>query len=436
MQLFKTACACVNSPKRANRAVLTLASLATILGLSIAHPAMADNATSDLKLENQALQNRVEDLSQELQILKKMVVQNQQAVAKATEDAGSPLNIVTSGNKDVSLKISGQVSRMALYADDGDESRWFQADNDNSSTRIRLEGKAKLDDEWSAGTNIEIQFESNSSADVTIDQSASVIGSDSFTERKLELFLASAEFGKLSLGQGDSASNGTAETDLSGTALASKSELATLGKKINFTRSGTEGTSAGTTIGDMFNNHDGLSRDDRLRYDSPSFSGAKLSTSWVDGDEWDVALRYAKKFDGTEVALAGAYWDAGSTSLIDGYSASGSVMLPFGTNLTLAYSALNNQTVGRNDEDFFFAKLGQQFKATSLGKTSISIDYSQTNDQKVNNDSGTVVSMAAVQKIDKLGAELFAVVRQYDADIPNVLTENIMVGGVGARVKF
>jgi len=436
MKLLMTARARMSKPTRLNRAVLTSAALATILGLSIAHPAMAADGTSDLKSENQALQNRVEDLSQELQILKKMVVQNQQAVAKATEDAGSPLKMVTSGKENVSLAISGQVNRMALYADDGDESRWFQADNDNSSTRVRLQGKAKLDDEWSAGTNIELQFESNSSADVTIDQNASVIGSDSFTERKLELFLASDQLGKLSLGQGDTASNGTAETDLSGTDIASKSELATLGRRINFTLSGTPGTSSGTNIGDMFNNHDGLSRDDRVRYDSPSFSGAKLSTSWVDGDEWDVALRYGREFDGTEVALAGSYWDAGATGQIDGYSASGSVMLPFGTSLTLAYSALNNQTVGRNDEDFFFAKLGQQFKATGLGKTAISIDYSQANDQRVNNDSGTAVSLAAVQKIDKLGTELYAVLRQYDADIPNVSTENIMVGGFGARVKF
>ena len=386
--------------------------------------------------ENKELQRRIQDLSQELQILKKIVVQNQQAVTEATANSGAPEKMVTSGSKDVSFSISGQVNRMAMYADDGDESRWFHTDNDNSSTRIRFKGKAKLDDEWSAGTNIEVQFESNSSADVTIDQNAAVIGSDSFTERKLELFFDSKRLGKLSFGQGDTASNGTAETDLSGTTIASKSDLAALGKKIAFTLSGTQGTSSGTVVGDMFSNHDGLSRDDRLRYDTPSFSGAKLSTSWVDGDEWDVALRYGREFDGVEVALAGSYWDAGPTGQFNGLSTSGSVLLPFGTSLTLAYALRDSETVGRDDETFVYAKLGQQFKVTSLGKTAVSIDYAMTTDQRVNNDEGTGISLAAVQKIDKLGAELYGVARQYDVDIPNVSTESVVVGGFGARVKF
>ena len=419
-----------------NRSIFFAAALATVLGLSVANPASADDGMSDLKSENQELQRRIQALSQELQILKKIVVQNQQAVSAAMTNSATPMNIVTSGKKDVSLSISGQVNRMALYADDGDEARWFHADNDNSSTRIRFKGKAKLDEEWSAGTNIEVQFESNSSADVTIDQNAAVIDSDSFTERKLELFFYNKRFGKLSFGQGDTASNGTAETDLSGTSVASKSELAALGKEISFTLSGTPGTSSGTDVGDMFSNHDGLSRDDRLRYDSPSFSGAKLSTSWVDGDEWDVALRYGRNFDGVEVALAGSYWDAGPTGQFDGFSTSGSVLLPFGTSLTLAYATRNSETVGRDDEGFVYAKLGHQFKATDLGKTAVSIDYAKTSDQRVNNDEGTAVSLAAVQKIDRLGSELYGFLRQYDADIPNVSTEKIMVGGFGARVKF
>ena len=65
-----------------------------------------------------------------------------------------------------------------------------------------------------------------------------------------------------------------------------------------------------------------LSRDDRLRYDTPSFAGFMLSTSWVDGDELDVALRYGREFNGTEVAAAPSYWDAGPTDGKTGFSSS------------------------------------------------------------------------------------------------------------------
>ena len=55
---------------------------------------------------------------------------------------------------------------------------------------------------------IEVQFESNSSADGSQDDTRGV-GSNSFTERKIEIFANHKRFGQLWLGQGDTASNGT-----------------------------------------------------------------------------------------------------------------------------------------------------------------------------------------------------------------------------------
>lgn len=408
---------------------------ALAIAAMIAWPADADEM-DDLRAENAELRSMVMELAGEVKELKGMVQQNQQAVTEVKESASTPEKVVTSGNDKVKLSISGQVNRMAMFADNGDEARWFHADNDNSSTRIRLQGKAQMDETWSAGTNIEVQFESNSSGDVTINQNTSTIASNSFTERKLELFVENKELGKLTLGQGPAASDGTSETDLSGTSVIAKPEPRVLGSSLAFVLSGTNGTSSGTTIGNLFNNFDGLSRDDRLRYDSPSFGGAMLSTSWVDGDEWDLALRYGREFNGTELALAGSYWDASPTSNAEGFSTSGSVLLPFGTNLTAAYAMLDSETVGRDDADFLFFKLGQMLDLFPLGGTAASVDYSQTKDQTANGNEGTSYGLAVVQKVDDLGTELYGTVRQFEADIPNVSTEDITVGGMGARVKF
>jgi hypothetical protein len=432
----------INLMKRNDNSKNRLCSFVRFLGavtlgtmVMFAVPVAADEI-ADLKAENDALKGQIETLAGDLQELRDAVMKNQQAVADVKEASASSKPVIRSGKKDTSLSISGQVNRMVFYADNGDQARWFHADNDLSSTRVRFVGKSKLDDVWAAGTNIEVQFESNSTADVTIDQNTAVAASNSFTERKLELWFSNKDLGKLTLGQGPSASDGSVETDLSGTTAISSSNLITLGDSLAFRVTGTRGTASGVTVGDMFSNQDGLSRDDRLRYDTPTFAGTKLSTSWVDGDEWDVAARYGRKFDGTEMAFAASYWDASPTSQKTGFGLSASVKAPFGTSLTGSYSSEDLEATGRDDEKFWHVKLGHDFKMTDLGGTAVSINYADTEDQGANNREGTFYSLAAVQKISKLSTDLYAIIGVYDADIPAIQTENITVGGFGARIKF
>ena len=408
------------------------------VGTALSNTSKADEV-AELRAENEALSDELQRLRAEVDEIKAMVMQQQISPA-AGEAAADP--VVKSGSDKVSLKVSGQVNRLVLFADDGDQSRFFQADNDESSTRIRFEGDVDLESGWSAGATIEVQMESNSTADVTIDQNKSVIGSNSFTERKLEVFFKNKNLGKLSLGQGDTASNGVSEVDLSGTGLISSSDSFSLASSIAFVLSGTNGTSSGTTVGGIFNNLDGLSRDDRIRYDTPSFAGATLSTSWIDGDEYDVGFRYGREFDGVEVALAVAYWDATTTDDKSGYGGSASVLAPFGTNLTLAYSREDLDLVAApntqadTEPEIWYLKLGQQFDLTRLGKTAVSIDYMASEDQSANGIEGESYSIGVVQKVDAIGTEVYGTVRQWDADIPAVETEDVTIGAAGARIKF
>lgn len=407
-------------------------------GVAVSQDAAADEV-SDLRAENEALSDELQRLRNEVAEIKAMIMQEKISPAAGGSSAAPA---VKSGSDKVSLKVSGQVNRLVLFADDGDQSRFFQADNDESSTRIRFQGNVDLESGWSAGTNIEVQMESNSTSDVTIDQNKSVIGSNSFTERKLEVFFKNKDLGKLSLGQGDTASNGVTEVDLSGTSVISQVDSAVLASSIAFVVSGTNGTSSGTAVGDIFDNLDGLSRDDRIRYDTPSFAGATLSTSWVDGDEYDIGFRYGREFDGFEVALALAYWDATTTDDKTGYGGSASVLAPFGTNLTFSYAREDLDLVAAPnaqadiEPEYWYAKLGQQFKMTSLGKTSVSIDYMSSEDQSANGNEGESYSLGIVQKVDAIGTEIYGTVRQWDADIPAVETENVTIGAAGARIKF
>ena len=102
----------------------------------------------------------------------------------------------------VEVKLSGQINRAIMWADDGNNDDVLHVDNDNSSTRFRLTGSEQVSDSVKVGVVWESQFESNSSSNVQINQNDD--GSDTFSERKLEAYFI-VPLGKISIGQGDGA---------------------------------------------------------------------------------------------------------------------------------------------------------------------------------------------------------------------------------------
>ena len=147
-------------------------------------------------------------------------------------------------------------------------------------------------------------------------------------------------------------------------------------------------------------------------------------------------MGFRREFNGTEVALAASYWDASPTAQKTGYGMSASAKAPFGTSLSGSFSSEDLEATARDDEEFWHIKLGQEFALTDLGRSAVSIDYSQTENQSATGREGTFYSLAAAQSIDKLSAELYAIIGVYEADIPAVQSEDITIGGFGARVKF
>src|SRR4029079_14195576 len=60
------------------------------------------------------------------------------------------------GNRKVILEVSGQVNEAVLWWDDGTQSNVGVYTNDNSRTRFRFKGDAKIADGWKAGFLIEV----------------------------------------------------------------------------------------------------------------------------------------------------------------------------------------------------------------------------------------------------------------------------------------
>ena len=228
-----------------------------------------------------------------------------------------------SGNDSIRLTLSGQVNRGVLFADNGSDSEVFHVDNDNSSTRFRFVGEGDLNDDITVGSQIELQFESNSTGDISFNQSDAADAE--ISERKLELYFDSDRFGRLWIGQGDTASNSTSEVDLSGTTVVAYSSISDMAGGLAFEN--------GTQIKNAYSNFDGLSRDDRLRYDTPNFGGFTVSASSVESDDWDGAIRFGGEISGVRTAAAIAYAESNSFSQING---SASVLLQSGLSFTVA----------------------------------------------------------------------------------------------------
>ena len=299
-----------------------------------------------------------------------------------------------------------------------------------------LRGTVAASEDLSIGALVEVQFESNSSAAVNQADNTAV-GPNNFTERKLELTFDSARLGRLSLGQGSTASDGSAEADLSGTALAAYSNVAAFAGGLDFTTSAT-GALSGVTVGAAFSNLDGLGRDDRLRYDTPSYRGFVLSSSLVDGGEWDAALAYGGEFPTLKAVAKIAYANQSATRTFpeDIVSGSLSFLHDGGLNLTLAGGRGDEDDSTREANEFWYGKLGYVRSIFDMGTSHFSLDLGEYNGAAASGDEARTYGVQFVQNISPWSTELYAGYRNYSLDRAGASFDGIDAVLTGVRIKF
>lgn len=358
---------------------------------------------------------------------------------------------VTMMQKGVTVALYGQINKSVQWASDGEGGdRIAITDNDTSSTRWGLVIGAPINPNFSFGARLEVEMQSNDSNNLTLNSGGgdNNFGQSNFCERIAEVSLNHKQFGTVTLGQGPTASDGTAEVDLSGTtvvALSAASSWATNLGAVRFTQDTAGHVLSGVQINSAFSGLDGLSRQDRIRYDTPTIMGFQLSGSFISGGAADVALRYGQKFGAFQVAAAAAYWNQNSvsTTIDDGWDASAAVLHDSGLNAMIAGGKQNMKSgSGRPDPDFIFGKIGYIAKIFGVGPTSFAVDYGEADDfaqaagVAVTQSDGTSVGVTAVQMFSATGTEAYLSWRRwtFDSAGTNYNDVNTVIGGV--RVKF
>ena len=330
----------------------------------------------------------------------------------------------------VDFKISGQIYRAVLWADNGDSDDLLFVDNDNSSTRFRFTGSNDFDYNITMGITWEVEMQSNPSNVVDIGDNDDT-GDVTFDERKIEWWM-STNFGKIYLGQGSTASDGTAEVDLSGTDVITYSSISDMAGGITF-RDKDDSSIKLAAVGDVSSNFDGLSRRDRIRYDTPTWGGFNAAGSYLNGQSWDLAARFARQWDGFGKLAAAIGYTGADTQRFPYKQVDGSVSWLHGSGLNLTFSA--GQRYDRegdaDDSTSIYGKVG--FKR---GIHAVSLDYGKTDDLDENGDKFQTVALGYVispwESIEFYGAYRWHALERDDIDDPDDISA-VMIGG---RVKF
>jgi hypothetical protein len=222
-------------------------------------------------------------------------------------------------------------------------------------------------------------------------------------------------YGTVSLGQGSSASDGTAGLDDSFTFHAGATDSSD-GFGSFFFRDG-NGALTDVSIARVNDSFDGARRF-RIRYDTPVVSGVMLSTSYGqnvlvsadDNDYYDVAIRWTGDLGDFAIRSAAGYqWidnpDGDTTERLAGSVS----VVHTPTGLNFAFSA-GEQIDGAS---YYWTRGGWQTDFFAAGTTSLSVDYYRGRDFISDGARTENYGLYAVQSIDAASIDLYAGWRRF-----------------------
>jgi predicted porin len=228
------------------------------------------------------------------------------------------------GNRKVKLEVSGHVNEAVLFWDDGAESNVGVYTNDNSRTRFRFKGDAKITDDWKAGYLLEIGVRSANSKRFDQDNDAGVASTDVGLDLRHSVwYVESKTYGKLWVGLTGGAGEGVTESNLAATkdiakysdqedsglglALRQTNGLFTNGTGETFNAAGNQALTWRRLIRDNGDQPGEGRRQNLVRYDTPAIMGFTATVNYGEDDTKEVGLRYAGEIGDFKIAAGFAY---------------------------------------------------------------------------------------------------------------------------------
>ena len=354
----------------------------------------------------------------------------------------------------VDFTISGHVNRALVVVDTDDSTTGEVVNNGSSSTRVRWTGSSEMMDGNSVGIQVEYQ------------ESGSGLGL-----RHANINYA-GDFGKITIGQGSEAGDGSAY----------RGGVGTFG-----VGHGQEKGRAGKLVGDYFGSLDAGSRTNNIRYDTPAIGPVGASVSVGNGDRISAAVTLGTEFSGSSfnamiaslredskvmgkaqetigasfgVSMASGLGISGAWARGDNHGSKAAVadsqmsgcfdsmtgdmteagpIGAAGTGMGCAAGSQPGTYMGGampammgTDPSYFSAAI-----AYSFGDSTVSAGWYSSEDFVMDGSSGTALSIGVNHNLPKVGAQVYAAAQTYEVEpMEGAEAMDATVFVVGTRVKF
>ena len=305
----------------------------------------------------------------------------------------------------VDFTVSGHVNRALFIVDDDRGSQATVANNGASSTRIRATGSGEMMDGNLAGIQLEYQ-ESGTSVSL----------------RHANAWFSGA-FGKITLGQGSEAGDGTVYPDKSGVWGIGVGQLHASGSAL---------------YGTYFDSLDAGGRRNLVRYDSPAIGLISTAVSVANGDYISAKIAGGQSVGDTTISGSLAT-NMGAGGASDVTTAALGIGLASGVTWSITWASMDEKTAGRENPTYVHSVVGYKF-----GDSSVGVSYYGGSDLGRNDSESTAIGIGATQQLPKLNAIVYAGVQQHSVeggDPANAALDAMGDGSdtvltIGTRIKF
>ena len=298
----------------------------------------------------------------------------------------------------VDFTISGHVNRALVVVDNDAGTQAKVVNNGSSSTRIRWTGSSEMMD----GTSVGIQVEYQETAD----------GSLGLRHANVSY---GGEFGKVTIGQGSEAGDGSAYSDPSGV--------------FGIGHGQEKGTSE---LGSYFGSLDGGTRTHMIRYDTPAIGPVSAAMSLGNDDRVSAAVRLNTEFSGSSFSAQFASLREDGTVGNAKETVGGSFGVTMASGLSVSGAWARGDNHGGTDPSYFQSSVGYKF-----GDSAIAASWYDSEDFNTEGSGGTAIGVGVNHNLPKVGAQVYVAVQNYDVDHgDDRMDEDDTVFVVGTRVKF
>ncbi|MBK0326124.1 porin [Rhodobacteraceae bacterium F11138] len=334
-------------------------------------------------------------------------------ISGAAPVAAEDENLVFTNPNGWTTTFYGQLNMTYQGVDDGTETYNEFVNNTNSTSRIGL-----WIDSPAGGNSLRFNFET--ALGILATAETNQIANPSYLDwqrtdiRKLEI-IYSGNFGTIWTGQGSMAADGIAEFDKSGTSIAGYSALADAAGAHLFRVNNRLST---VPVGAVFRNFD-AGRRMRIRYDTPEFSGFKVSAAYgqdvlataIDANYYDIAARYG--YEANDISFSaglGYSWFQPENGLDEEHLFGSASLLHKPTGLNLSVAAGENTLAS---SEYVYAKFGWIGQIFDIGPSAISADIYRGTDFLRDGTDSDAWGIQAVQHIESLHLEAYLSYRNY-----------------------